>query len=400
LREYFQDHISQVARQSREVHGAARFEEEEGRAVAERTTFFALPANTDLGGARAHCLEYLSGEETGRRVTVPDGGLVIGRVPPADLILPEADVSRSHCRLTRHSGGLVVTDLGSTNGTFVDEVRITGSVALPVGSVLRVGARLLKHELLTENQLRKAEELDRDIAAAAAYVRALLPPPLTDGPIRTDWCYVPSTKLGGDAFGHAFLDDTHFAFYLIDVAGHGAGAALHAVSVMNVLRQRSLPGADMTDPASVLSALNALFQMDQHADMYFTIWYGVYDLAARQLTYAAGGHHPAFLSPLWRDQATPLRAKNPMIGAIPGRKYKAESVAIPPGALVYLFSDGVFEIVASDGEVWNIDRFVTAFLEEPAVLSGESQRIFQAVKAKSRTPELDDDFSLVIVRLL
>jgi serine phosphatase RsbU (regulator of sigma subunit) len=371
------------------------------RVVAERTTFYALPANADLADrARAHCLEHLSGADAGRRVTVPDEGLIIGRVAPADLILPEADVSRSHCRLTRNAGGLVVTDLGSTNGTFVDEVRVIGSVALPVGAVLRVGTRILKHELLTESQLRKSAEMDRDIAAAAAYVKALLPPPLTTGPVRTDWCYVPSTQLGGDAFGYGFLDATRFAFYVVDVSGHGAGAALHAVGVMNVLRQRTLPGADMAAPGSVLAALNALFPMEQHADMYFTVWYGVYDLVARQLTYAAGGHHPAFLSPPWRDRATPLRAKNPIIGAIPARQYKSESVAVPPGALVYLFSDGVFEIVTSGGEIWNIDSFVTELLTEPHSISGECQRIFQAVTAKSRTSELDDDFSLVIVQLV
>lgn len=369
--------------------------------VAERTTFYALPANADLSDrARAHCLEHLSGPDAGRRVTVPDVGLIIGRLAPADLILPEADVSRSHCRLTRHASGLVVTDLGSTNGTFVDEVRIIGSVALPVGAVLRVGTRILKHELLTESQLRKSEELDRDIAAAAAYVKALLPPPLTEGPIRTDWCYVPSTKLGGDAFGYGYLDADRFAFYLIDVSGHGAGAALHAVGVMNVLRQRTLPGADMADPSSVLAALNALFPMEQHADMYFTIWYGVYDLPTRRLTYAAAGHHPAYLSPPWGDQAAPLRAKNPIIGAIPGRHYKSESVTIPPDALVYLFSDGVFEIVTPAGDMWNIDSFVTDLLTEPGDISGECQRIFQDVQAKSRTSELDDDFSLVIVQLV
>jgi len=169
---------------------------------------------------------------------------------------------------------------------------------------------------------------------------------------------------------------------------------------MNVLRQRTLPGADMADPSSVLAALNTLFPMEQHADMYFTIWYGVYDAAARQLTYAAGGHHPAFLSPPWGDKATPLRAKNPIIGAIPARQYKSESVTVPPGALIYLFSDGVFEIVTSGGEIWNLDSFVTELLTEPGDISGECQRIFQAVRAKSRTSELDDDFSLVIVQLV
>jgi serine phosphatase RsbU (regulator of sigma subunit) len=369
------------------------------RVTVERTTFFALPAGAELADrAREHCLSMLNGSDVGRRIAVPAEGIVIGRVAPADLILQEADVSRSHCRLTRHASGLVVTDLGSTNGTFVDDVRITGSVALPVGAVLRVGTRLLQHELLTEGQLRRSEERGRESAVAEAYVKALLPAPLTEGPIQTDWCYVPSAQLGGDAFGYTFVDPQRFAFYLVDVAGHGAGAALHAVSIMNVLRQRALPGADMADPASVLGALNTLFPMEQHAEMYFTAWYGVFDTVTREVTYAAAGHHPAYLSPPWQDKATPLKATNPIIGAIPGMKYKSKSTAVPPGALVYLFSDGVFEIVTSGGEMWDIDDFVSGLLTEPTSIVGESDRIFRAVMAKSRGDELDDDFSLVIVK--
>jgi sigma-B regulation protein RsbU (phosphoserine phosphatase) len=41
--------------------------------------------------------------------------------------------------------------------------------------------------------------------------------------------------LGGDSFGYHWIDDDHFAVYLLDVSGHGWGAALLSVSVINVL---------------------------------------------------------------------------------------------------------------------------------------------------------------------
>ena len=44
---------------------------------------------------------------------------------------------------------------------------------------------------------------------------------------------------------------------------------------MNVLRQRALPNTDFRDPAQVLHRLNAMFQMESHGGMYFSIWYGV-----------------------------------------------------------------------------------------------------------------------------
>ena len=91
--------------------------------------------------------------------------------------------------------------------------------------------------------------LAREVAEAARYVASLLPEPLPKGPIQVEWRFIPSTQLGGDSFGYHRLDDDHFAFYLLDVSGHGVGASLLSVSAMNVLGAQTLPGVDFRDPA-------------------------------------------------------------------------------------------------------------------------------------------------------
>ena len=65
--------------------------------------------------------------------------LVIGRAPGAGLLLPSIEVSRAHCRVACGASGVSVTDLNSTNGTFIDGARLDGSAPLPPGAVLRVG---------------------------------------------------------------------------------------------------------------------------------------------------------------------------------------------------------------------------------------------------------------------
>lgn len=87
----------------------------------------------------------------------------------------------------------------------------------------------------------------------------------------------------------------NFAIYLLDVCGHGVGAALLSVSVMNVLRSKSLAGVDFKNPDEVLSGLNSAFDMDKQNGMYFTFWYGVFNSQTRVLEYASGGHPPAIL---------------------------------------------------------------------------------------------------------
>src|SRR5690242_3006327 len=49
---------------------------------------------------------------------------LIGRAPDCDLVVNQPEVSTHHCRLTRTDKGFVLEDLGSSNGTFVNGVRI------------------------------------------------------------------------------------------------------------------------------------------------------------------------------------------------------------------------------------------------------------------------------------
>jgi len=101
--------------------------------------------------------------------------------------------------------------------------------------------------------------------------------------------------LGGDAFGYHWIDDDHFAMYLLDVCDHGVGSALLSVAALNVLKTQSLTDVDFREPDQVLTQLNQKFPMHQHNNLYFTIWYGVYNRRNRTIKHASGGHPPSFL---------------------------------------------------------------------------------------------------------
>jgi hypothetical protein len=77
------------------------------------------------------------------RVDLVPGTLTIGRAADNGLVLPQADVSGHHAALDLADGRLVLRDLGSSNGTFVDDVPI-GSVELAAGDLFRIGANWLR----------------------------------------------------------------------------------------------------------------------------------------------------------------------------------------------------------------------------------------------------------------
>jgi hypothetical protein len=348
-------------------------------------------------GDRLHCLEYRDANDQDHRHIVGPLGLKIGRKPPAEVVLADSMISRSHCLVALKDDELYVSDLGSTNGTFVDGERVDGVTLLPVGATLQVGGVNLKHEWRTRDEIEQSNDLDLELQRASAYVQSLLPAPIREGPIRADWVYQPSARLGGDAFGYGKLTDDLHTAYIIDVAGHGAGAAMHGVAVMNQLRQQSLPKTDMAQPAQVLATLNRLFQMEEHAGLYFTIWYGVYDLRTRRLDYASAGHHPGYLVDAERKTATPIKTRNVIIGALPGMGFKQDSIVLPPGASLYLFSDGVYEIVDRAGLQWSIENFVEMIMALPCGGANEAQSLYNQVRERAQPGPLDDDFSLVVL---
>jgi len=300
----------------------------------DRTTIFrrddTLPAGVqeEFG----HYLVVIGGTGLGRRLRVDEQPLTIGRDPSCDLVLASPDVSRRHCRLQLVAGEVFATDLRSTNGTYIDGKRTQDSMLLPDGSILEVGQQVLKHERRSTREVREAQELDRDLEKARNYVLSLLPTAIASGPIQTEWFIVPSAKVGGDAFGYGPLDEDRFASYLIDVSGHGVGAAMLSVSIINVLRQLALPGTNFGSPGEVLQRLNAMFQMEHHNGMFFTIWYGVYSRSTRTLVYASGGHHPGYLVSSDRKKVTPLKTEGPLIGVQEDRRFDEEQIEMPQGS--------------------------------------------------------------------
>jgi sigma-B regulation protein RsbU (phosphoserine phosphatase) len=242
--------------------------------------------------------------------------------------------------------------------------------------------------------LATQQRLTAELKEAADYVCSLLPAPLTDGPIRTDWQYVASSQLGGDLFGYHWLDDTRFALYLFDVCGHGVGASLLASSVHSALRRQTLPECDFADPGQVLAALDLAFPISEHGDKFFTIWYGVYDTTTRELRHAAGGHHDAVL--LTDGQAvTAVGQRGLMIGLVDSRPVRSSSVTLPAGARLYLFSDGAFELKPENGGMlgWaGLAELLRTAWSQPRERVAQ---VTQQLRARQQRAEFTDDYSLV-----
>lgn len=372
---------------------------------SERTVFrrpSTLMPMSDTGDELVHVLVP---QPTGSAppLRLAPGSMTVGRAEGADVVLPGSEVSRRHCQIDLvgveviAGGEVLVTDLGSTNGTFVDGTRVAGTVALSPGMRLSVGGHHMLYERRARRELDEAEALERELRRANQHVLAILPLPVRQGAVRAEWYYVPSMGLGGDAFGYRAIGGGHFVGYLIDVAGQGVQAAMHSVSIANMLRQDGLLGVDMRDPAAVMGRLSETFPMRAHDGLTFSAWYWAYNPANRMLSYCAGDIHPAWLADRATGNVVPLPSDNPALGSVPEHRYAASRAFMPPGSALYLFSDGAFDIEGRDGARWTIDDLVAIIREAPLEGVTEPQRVYNAVREAARPGGFDDDFSLVVL---
>ncbi len=246
--------------------------------------------------------------------------------------------------------------------------------------------------------LKKSEErLAEELSQAGKYVSSLLPERLS-GDVTTDWLFIPSVELGGDAFGYHWLDPNHLAIYLLDVCGHGVKAALLSISAINVLRNQTLPATDFRSPSEVLANLNRAFQMDRHNNMYFTMWYGVYDKNSRQLTYANGGHPPAILmvGPT-QETAELLKLSQPgiIIGAFPEASFEEEVQDLPAFSRLYVFSDGVYEVTRPDNTMLTYSEFIEILTDSKQSAGSALERMIAAIRTTRGGHQFEDDVSII-----
>jgi diguanylate cyclase (GGDEF)-like protein len=125
----------------------------------------------ELGAPAQPCLVLYSGAGAGQRFDLEPGPQIIGRVPEARVRVEGPGISRQHAELLVGAGTVVLQDLGSANGTLVNEQRIQGPTALKDGDLIRVSNVVLRFhsrnslELLLQDRIYQQASLDTGTGA-------------------------------------------------------------------------------------------------------------------------------------------------------------------------------------------------------------------------------------------
>ncbi len=141
----------------------ASFHDEPTTGVSDSTA----PMPSGIGGA---VVVVLAGPMTGHLEILPLDGGILGRGQPADIPIDDASISRRHARVVRSGPGFAIEDLGSVNGTFVDDEPVAGVQELPPNCRIRMGRHTILQFTLMD---------DEGMRAHAALRRSMMLDPLT-----------------------------------------------------------------------------------------------------------------------------------------------------------------------------------------------------------------------------
>ena len=264
---------------------------------------------------------------------------------------------------------------------------------------------------LAEELRAKNESLEQDLEMARELQCALMPQRFPNFPhhateqdsaVRFYPFFRPSMIVSGDFFDVLDISDDKAGLFICDVMGHGVRAALVAAIVRSVVSElRPL----WTKPGELLVAINrAMLGAFRNSDitLFASAFYVVADLAKGHLRYANAGHpNPLHLTRSANGSAataSPLMGARPgpALGLFDGAKYETLRCKLSSRDVVLLFTDGLFEVEGSGGQLYDyqkLSRAVGDRTELPAVELCRS--LIDEVQQFSATQEFNDDVCLV-----
>jgi sigma-B regulation protein RsbU (phosphoserine phosphatase) len=349
--------------------------------VAEDTAFWRLKVEEILS-ATGHEIVWASNGEEACRLLNSDSGI--------DLVITDWEMPVMNglelCRRVRSQERapylpiILLTSRGA-RGDLADGLNAGADafVTKPIHesqllAQIGVAQRVLQ---LEENLAAKVRDLtdakrrlDRDLEAAAAVQRSLLPREAPSIPgLEFAWVYESCEIVGGDLFNVFRLSQDQIGMYILDVSGHGTSAALLSVGLSHVLSPDPQQGgilkrdsgdsgeAVIVPPFEVALELNRRYPLMETSRQYLTFLYGILDLTSLVFRFVRAGH-PGPIQIAGGRAVSHDHGGGIPIGIHENVRYRDELIALSPGDSVVFYTDGLSEALSETDEEFGLERIL------------------------------------------
>jgi sigma-B regulation protein RsbU (phosphoserine phosphatase) len=264
----------------------------------------------------------------------------------------------------------------------------------------------VRKRILHLNQsLKRTASLEKGLDSAEKCVMRFLPrtPPTIQG-YDFAFSYHSSEKVGGDFFDFITLGEDHLGICIGDVSGHGIDAALLMGISKKVLHIRALDAGPQASPRKVLERANQDLVSDFTRSNFVTVLYAVLQVSTGTFTYARAGHEPPYIVGPRRGHVLVSESKGlPLAidsGRIFNRVIEERTLQIPPGAFVFLCTDGIAECWNNRGAKYSKERLVYALeqFDHAAPCQSALDAVLKSVEDFSEGRAQEDDMTTILVK--
>ena len=251
-----------------------------------------------------------------------------------------------------------------------------------------------------EDQRVEASRIDTELTMATRIQADMLPNIFPAFPDRKDFdiyaSMKPAKEVGGDFYDFFLIDKDRLGLVIADVSGKGVPAALFMMASKIIVQNYAMM---KKDPKAALEAANEQICLGNREEMFVTVWLGILDLKTGLLTAANAGHeYPLIKKPdgkfeLYRD------SHGLVIGGMAGVKYRSYEIELEPGAMLFLYTDGIAEATDAALEQYGTGRLVDALNAKEAATPREAiENIYASVDAFVNDAPQFDDLTMMCIK--
>jgi phosphoserine phosphatase RsbU/P len=259
---------------------------------------------------------------------------------------------------------------------------------------LRVGHHLNMRDLYLA-QKSYNERMKKDILAAREIQANLLPANHSRLGKNYEFFfeYIPCEDLGGDFLDLIPLNDRHYLFYITDISGHGIASSLITIFVKEYFR-RMKEEISVRDPLQIIRKLNTTLISLNIGNRYLTIFLGLLDTQTGVLQWLnAGANIVPYL--FTEDGAISLLTQSIAVGWFEDGDWETNTTEIPPGAMLFLYSDAAIEVKGSDGEALEAEGLRKLVERMNTRENCDLQAVVKELMEYANSPVLHDDLTLI-----
>lgn len=209
--------------------------------------------------------------------------------------------------------------------------------------------------------------------------------------------YTLANRVGGDYYDFIPLPNDRMAIVIADVSGHDIASALVMAMGRNLIR---ILFERFERPSEVLAKTSSVLRRDTHAARYITMFLAILDPHSMTMTYSNAGHnYPLFLSE-GEQSFRNLEAGGFPLGLVDDFNYMEETLELRRGDLLILYTDGLIEAQAPDGEMYALPRLEQSILATRHDSCEQiADQIYSQITQFVGSGRLQDDLTFVTMRV-